>query len=94
MLFHIAISTLLLSGKGLQESETKPWFISMRMGVKTCAFFGAGIIMKLANHSTVKHMVQNLRESGGCPTDITQISGYKNLQSIINYSNISLQTQN
>jgi hypothetical protein len=53
----------------------------------------AGIGRKLTNHSARKHMVQKLRDSGCCPTDIMQISGHKNVQSIINYSNISLQTQ-
>ena len=53
----------------------------------------SGISRKLTNHSARKHMVQKLRDSGCCPTDIMQISGHKNVQSIINYSNISLQTQ-
>ncbi|KAH3875693.1 hypothetical protein DPMN_038968 [Dreissena polymorpha] len=38
-------------------------------------------------------MVQKVRDAGCCSADIMQISGHKNVLSIINYSNISLQTQ-
>ena len=32
---------------------------------------------RLTNHSTRKHLVQKLRDSGIAPTDIMQISGHK-----------------
>ena len=44
---------------------------------------------KLTNHSARKHLVQKLRDANVPPTDIMQISGHKNVQSIINYSSIS-----
>ena len=44
---------------------------------------------RLTNHSTRKHLVQKLRDSGIAPTDIMQISGHKNIQSVMNYSAMS-----
>ena len=44
---------------------------------------------RLTNHSTRKHLVQKLRDSGIEPTDIMQISGHKNIQSVMNYSAMS-----
>jgi len=44
---------------------------------------------RLTNHSTRKHLVQKLRDSGIAPTDIMQISGHKNIQSVMNYSEMS-----
>ena len=45
------------------------------------------------NHSARKHLIQKLRDSGVAPTDIMQISGHKNIQSVINYSAISEEKQ-
>jgi hypothetical protein len=53
----------------------------------------AGIPRKLTNHSARKHLIQKLRDEGCNPTDIMQISGHKNVQSIINYSNMSMEAQ-
>ena len=47
----------------------------------------------ISNHSARKHLVQKLRDSNIAPTEIMQITGHKNVQSIINYSEISEQTQ-
>ena len=44
---------------------------------------------RLTNHSTRKHLVQKPRDSGIAPTDIMQISGHKNIQSVMNYSAMS-----
>ena len=44
---------------------------------------------RFTNHSTRKHLVQKLRDSGIAPTDIMQISGHKNIQSVMNYSTMS-----
>ena len=48
---------------------------------------------RLTNHSTRKHLVQKLRDSGRAPTDIMQISGHKNIQFVLNYSAISENKQ-
>ena len=47
----------------------------------------------ISNHSARKHLVQKLRDSNIAPTEIMQITGHKNVQSITNYSEISEQTQ-
>jgi len=47
----------------------------------------------ISNHSARKHLVQKLRDSNIAPTEIMQITGHKNVKSIINYSEISEQTQ-
>lgn len=44
---------------------------------------------RLTYHSARKQLVQKLRDSEVAPTDIMQISGYKNIQSVINYSAMS-----
>ena len=44
----------------------------------------------ISNHSARKHLVQKLRDSNIAPTEIMQITGHKNVQSIINYSEISI----
>jgi hypothetical protein len=48
----------------------------------------------LTNHSTKKHLVQKLRDSGIASTDIMHISSHKNILSviIINHSAMSEQT--
>lgn len=44
---------------------------------------------RLTNHSARKYLVKKLRDSGIPPTDIMQISGHKNIQSVMNYSSVS-----
>ena len=44
---------------------------------------------RLTNHSARKHLVQKLRDSDVAPTDIMQISGHKNIQSVMTYSKMS-----
>ena len=44
---------------------------------------------RLTNHSARKRLVQTLVDNGVAPTEIVQISGHKNLQSINNYSHLS-----
>jgi len=74
------------------------WYLRQRVGFKKLANLmktmcqGAGINKKFTNHSARKHLIQKLRDNGCCPTDIMQISGHKNVQSIINYSDMSVET--
>ena len=44
---------------------------------------------RLTNHSARKHLVQKLRDSDVAPTDIMQISGHKNIESVMTYSKMS-----
>ena len=48
---------------------------------------------RLTNTSTRKYCVQKLREKNIAPTDIMQVTGHKNVNSINNYSEITLQKQ-
>jgi hypothetical protein len=48
---------------------------------------------KLTNTSSRKYLIQKLRDKNIPPTDIMQISGHKNVQSINSYSNISEKQQ-
>ncbi|XP_052795374.1 transcriptional regulator QRICH1-like [Mya arenaria] len=77
--------------------DHEKWFVKMKLGEKKLG----GLLKKMAsdggldsnkritNHSTRKHLVQKLRDSGIAPTDMMQISGHKNIQSIMNYSEMS-----
>jgi hypothetical protein len=79
--------------------KTDQWFLRQRIGQKKLATLmksmssAAGVDRRLTNHSARKHLVQKLRDSGAKPTDIMQISGHKNVQSILNYSDMSLTNQ-
>ena len=44
---------------------------------------------KLTNHSARKHLVQKLSDNNVPPTEIMQITGHKNVQSVNNYSSLS-----
>ena len=48
---------------------------------------------KLVNHSTRKHLVQKLVNNNVPPTEIAQITGHKNVNSINNYSTVSVKKQ-
>ena len=78
----------------------KPWFKSAPMGVnklnallKTMAQKAELDTSNLSNHSARKRMIQKLREQNVPPTQIMQVSGHKNVQSINNYSCLSVQQQ-
>ncbi|KAH3730256.1 hypothetical protein DPMN_056238 [Dreissena polymorpha] len=48
---------------------------------------------RITNHSVRKLLVQKLRNSNIPPTETMAITGNKNVQSITNYSNISVEQQ-
>lgn len=93
--FYIAPRTTAITGGKCQ------WFINQKVGAKKLG----GILKKMAtdaglnpdknitNHSARKHLIQKLRNSSIAPTDIMAISGHKNVQSILNYSEISEERQ-
>lgn len=53
----------------------------------------AGLGPNLTNHSGRKTMMQTLTNNNIPPTDIIQISGHKNLQSVTNYATVSHNQQ-
>ena len=78
----------------------KTWFKSSAMGVnklnslmKTMAQKAGLESQRLKNHSARKGLVQKLNDSDVPPTHIMQVSGHKNVQSINNYSHVSVQQQ-
>ncbi|XP_053393690.1 uncharacterized protein LOC128555440 [Mercenaria mercenaria] len=80
-----------------QTIDNNTWFMKIKLGEKKlgsllkimAADGGLDESKRLTNHSTRKHLVQKLRDSGIAPTDIMQISGHKNIQSVMNYSAMS-----
>ena len=89
--FYIACRT------SSQKIDNENWFMKMTLGEKKiggllkamAADGGLDENKRLTNHSTRKHLVQKIRDSGIAPTDIMQISGHKNIQSVMNYSAMS-----
>ena len=53
----------------------------------------AGLGPNISNHSGRKTMMQTLTNNDVPPTDIVQLSGHKNLQSVTNYSTVSQNQQ-
>jgi len=78
-------------------NEHDKWFTKNRVGEKKlgqllkvmCEEAGLDQNKKLTNHATRKTLVSKLRDNGIAPTDIIQISGHKNMQSVLNYSSLS-----
>ena len=48
---------------------------------------------RLTNHSARKRLVQTLNDNDIPPTHIMQVSDHKNVQTINNYSHVSVQQQ-
>ena len=91
-LFYSAVNNV-KSGSG------KPWFKNAPVGVnklntlmKTMAQ-KAGLGPNFKNHSGRKTMIQTLVNNDVPPTDIMQLSGHKNVQSITSYSTVSQKQQ-
>jgi site-specific recombinase XerD len=80
-------------------SSDKSWFKKNALGVnklnslmKTMAE-KAGLGPNISNHSGRKTMMQTLTNNDIPPTDIVQLSGHKNLQSVTNYSTVTQNQQ-
>jgi integrase len=77
------------------------WFKPQPMGVnklnslmKDCAqLAGIGKDKRITNHSARKILVQKLQDNNIPATQIVQITGHKNLQSVNNYSSLREQQQ-
>jgi integrase len=83
------------------DLPTLKWFKPQPMGVnklnslmKDCAqLAGIGKDKRITNHSARKTLVQKLQDNNIPPTQIVQITGHKNLQSVNNYSSLREQQQ-
>ena len=90
--FYLAVNNV-KSGSG------KPWFKKAPVSVnklntlmKTVAE-KAGLEPNFKNHSGRKTMIQTLVNNDVPPTDIMQLSGHKNVQSVTSYSTVSQKQQ-
>lgn len=77
--------------------QTDQWFKRQPIGVNKLSSLMKRMVEKaglpsdkrLSNHSARKHLVQKLSENNVPPTQIMQITGHKNVQSVNNYSNLN-----
>lgn len=77
---------------------TDRWFLSQPVGVNKLRSLmkkmkeeaGLDPDRKLTNSSARKHMISKLNSANVAPTNIMQITGHKNVQSITNYSEVTL----
>ena len=83
----------------VKSGSGKPWFKKAPVGVnklntlmKTMAQ-KAGLGPNFKNHSGRKTMIQTLVNNDVPPTDIVQLSGHKNVQSITSHSTVSQKQQ-
>ena len=91
-LFYLAIRT---------NDTASRWFLRQQLGVNKLGQMlkamakDAGFLKhkRITNHSVRKFLVQKLRNANIPPTETMAITGHKNVQSITNYSNISVEQQ-
>jgi integrase len=77
------------------------WFKPQPMGVNKlnslmkdwAQLAGIGKDKRITNHSARKTLVEKLQDNNIPPTQIVQITGHKNLQSVNNYSSLREQQQ-
>lgn len=81
------------------ENTDSPWYIRQPMGKNTIGSMArtmseaAGFTARHTNHSGRKTAITTLLEAGCQPTEVAQISGHKNLQSLNHYHSISVEKQ-
>jgi len=93
--FYLAVNNL-----KADSLARKSWFKSGAVGVNKLNGLVKTMVQKagiendgLRNHSGRKTMIQTLSGNDISPTQITQLSGHKNLKSIENYSTVSTKQQ-
>ena len=93
-----------LVANNLQPSSllVRPWFKAQPVGVNKLNSLlkdmvneaGLGLKNKrLSNHSARKHLMQKLNDNEIPPTQIMQITGHRNANSVHNYSSLSDKQQ-
>jgi hypothetical protein len=95
--FYIAVNTQLCHAD-VTPAEHHKWFKRQPIGTNKLSRLMADMTEKAGldrrtNHSARKHLVQKLNDSNVPPHQIIQITGHKNINSINNYSNLSLAQQ-
>ena len=88
-------SPFYLAANVINNGSMRPWFKASPLGVNKLNSIMKVMAMKagltnpnLTNHSVRKRLVQKLVSSNVPPTEIMQITGHKNVQSINNYSSL------
>ena len=83
----------------LADERSDLWYFKQTVGEKKLASFMKEMSSKvnftgkkITNHSARKHLVQKLRDENVPPTDIMQISGHRNVQSVLYYRLITEKT--
>ena len=90
--FYLAVNKV-KSGSGRRWFKKAPVGVNkLKTLMKTMAQ-KAGLGPNFKNHSGRKTMIQTLVNNDVPPTDILQLSGHKNVQSITNYSTVSQKQQ-
>jgi hypothetical protein len=94
--FYLAINTEI-------PKAGKSWYKNSPLGVNSLRSMMKNMVnassqlqatkRKLVNHSTRKHLVQKLVNNNVPPTEIAQITGHKNVNTINNYSTVSVKKQ-
>jgi len=77
------------------------WFVRQRVGLSKLGKMLKAMAesanlpggRRLTNHSARKHLVQKLRSNNVAPTEIMSVTGHKNVQSILNYSTVTVEQQ-
>ena len=93
--FYLAVNNL----KKLKSLSNKAWFKKAPAGVNKLNSMmknmaeKAGLTTKFTNHSGRKTKMQTLVNQNFPPTDIIQVSGHKNLQSVTHYSTVNESQQ-
>ena len=88
--FYLAVNTC------KNQNSSKPWFKKSAVGLhklKSLMAEKAGLGPNVKNHSGRKTMIQTITNNEIPATDIIQLSGHKNLQSVTNYSIVSEKQQ-
>jgi hypothetical protein len=85
----------------LEDTRSSLWYLRQKVGVKKLCKLLKTMKEKvqldpnkrITSHSARKYLVQKLRENEVQSTDIMQISGHKNINSVNSYSSISENKQ-
>ncbi|XP_060580059.1 uncharacterized protein LOC132736855 [Ruditapes philippinarum] len=80
-------------------SDDEPWYMKTPMGKNTLGSIAktisekAGFCARHTNHSGRKTAITKLLEAGCPPTEVAQLSGHKNIQSLNHYHTMSIEKQ-
>lgn len=84
---------------GVDTNNGRQWFLSGPMGKNKLGQIAkvmsekAGFTARHVNHSGRKTCITKLLDADKPPTEVAQLSGHKNIQSLNHYNTVSLQKQ-